>query len=371
MKICLTSIVKNEAKIIGRCLDSCKSIIDYVCITDTGSTDDTIKIISEWGKKNNIPVRIFTDPWKDFSYNRNLSLEHSSNSFPDSDYLLLIDADMVLVDNGLEKESMKADGYMIKQLTSMMEYSNIRLVSTKLKWLYQGVTHEFIHTEDNSGSNFERMDKIYIKDMGDGGSKENKYNRDKRLLVEALEDPNLSSILRDRYWFYLGQTYFETKNYREAIEFYTLRTEKGNKDSVGEYWYAKYQLGICYSLLNDFDNGSKKLLEAYNYNPKRYEPLVSLCDNLLKEPRPLFFVIDIYLQKIQELRERKIDDIFVNYSFMDEYYIDYMGMRTYYYVGRKEEGRKACERLINNQNAPEPIRNAAIKNIGYYLDNDS
>ena len=38
-------IVKNESKIITRFFDSVSHIIDSYCICDTGSTDDTVKII--------------------------------------------------------------------------------------------------------------------------------------------------------------------------------------------------------------------------------------------------------------------------------------------------------------------------------------
>ena len=39
IKICLTMIVKDEAKIIERCLSSVLDYIDYWIICDTGSTD--------------------------------------------------------------------------------------------------------------------------------------------------------------------------------------------------------------------------------------------------------------------------------------------------------------------------------------------
>ena len=39
--LCLCMIVKNEAKIITKCLDSISNYIDYWVISDTGSTDGT------------------------------------------------------------------------------------------------------------------------------------------------------------------------------------------------------------------------------------------------------------------------------------------------------------------------------------------
>ena len=49
-KICLNMIVKNESKIITRLLDSLLKIIDHYVIVDTGSTDNTIEVISNYFK---------------------------------------------------------------------------------------------------------------------------------------------------------------------------------------------------------------------------------------------------------------------------------------------------------------------------------
>ena len=43
-------IVKDESKVIKRCLDSVKPLIDYWVIVDTGSKDDTKKVIKREGE---------------------------------------------------------------------------------------------------------------------------------------------------------------------------------------------------------------------------------------------------------------------------------------------------------------------------------
>ena len=41
MKVCVYAICKNESKFLDRWLDSVLNEADYVCVLDTGSTDDT------------------------------------------------------------------------------------------------------------------------------------------------------------------------------------------------------------------------------------------------------------------------------------------------------------------------------------------
>ena len=94
-KIGLCMIVKNESKIIERCLNSVKPLIDYVCIIDTGSTDDTVDVINNWMKSNGVDGQVVFEPWKDFAYNRSFAMEKIREK-KYIEYVLLIDADEIL-----------------------------------------------------------------------------------------------------------------------------------------------------------------------------------------------------------------------------------------------------------------------------------
>ena len=88
-------IVKDEEKIIVRCLDSVKRLIDYVYIADTGSTDNTVAVILKWIETNNIKGRVVHHSWKDFASNRTRVLDEVRDLFG-IDYALTIDADEIL-----------------------------------------------------------------------------------------------------------------------------------------------------------------------------------------------------------------------------------------------------------------------------------
>ena len=71
--ICLNMIIKNEAPVIRRCLDSVKPFIDSWVIVDTGSSDDTQQIVRD--TMAGLPGELHERPWKNFGHNRNEALE--------------------------------------------------------------------------------------------------------------------------------------------------------------------------------------------------------------------------------------------------------------------------------------------------------
>lgn len=91
VSVCM--IVKNEANILKRCLDSLRGIYDELIIVDTGSNDDTKKIAAEYTDK------IFDFEWiDDFSAARNYSMQMAS-----SDYIYIADADEILDEENRQK----------------------------------------------------------------------------------------------------------------------------------------------------------------------------------------------------------------------------------------------------------------------------
>ena len=60
--VCLNMIVKNESQIITRCLDSVKDLIDYWVISDTGSTDGTQQLITDYFAQHGITGLLIAPP---------------------------------------------------------------------------------------------------------------------------------------------------------------------------------------------------------------------------------------------------------------------------------------------------------------------
>ena len=261
-KICLNMIVKNESKVILRLLNSVLLFVDSYCICDTGSTDNTIELIENFFKENNIPGRIVKEPFRDFGYNRTFALK-SCVGMPNSDYLLLLDADMVLRPNTKLcpknfRKTLTKDAYYIFQGTDAFYYKNVRILRNDLEYSYWGVTHEYVNT--TPGAQYQEIDKdlLFIDDIGDGGAKSDKFERDIRLLLKGLEEnPN-----NDRYTFYLANSYSNINENEKAIEYYKKRIEIGGWHQ--EVWFSYYSIGKCYRSMGDMTNALHYWMEDTN-----------------------------------------------------------------------------------------------------------
>ncbi len=86
MTISVCMIVKNEEKVLARCLDSLKTVADEIIIVDTGSTDLTKEVAARYTDK------IFDFEWiDDFSAARNFAFSKAT-----CDYIYSADADEML-----------------------------------------------------------------------------------------------------------------------------------------------------------------------------------------------------------------------------------------------------------------------------------
>ena len=246
--ICLSMIVKNESKIITRLFESIKNVFDTFCICDTGSTDDTPSIIKTWMKTHNKRGKIIHEPFKNFGYNRTYCIleaqRYISSGELKGDYFIFLDADMKLVvTSKFDKRLLNHhNAHSIIQKSHSLNYFNLRFVKTKSKVTCKGVTHEYYDVPEGDVSKIDDS-VIYIDDIGDGGAKGDKTQRDIRLLTEGISDGDTSNDLKGRYYFYRANTYFDSNQHELAIEDYKKRIEIGGW--VEEVWYSKYRIGLA------------------------------------------------------------------------------------------------------------------------------
>jgi glycosyltransferase involved in cell wall biosynthesis len=91
MSLCM--IVKDEEKVLRRCLDSVKGIVDEIIIVDTGSSDNTKEIAKE-----------YTDKLFNFKWNNNFSeARNYAASKAQGKWILVLDADEYVDPSNLQQ----------------------------------------------------------------------------------------------------------------------------------------------------------------------------------------------------------------------------------------------------------------------------
>jgi hypothetical protein len=220
--ICLNMIVKNEAPVIRRCLDSVRPIIDHWVIVDTGSADGTQDIIRDYLR--DLPGELHERPWRDFAHNRTEALELARGK---SDYTLIIDADDTLeIAPDTTLPALTADSYTIEIGDTATIYRRTQLVRSALPWRYEGVLHEYLTCEgaDSSG----HLSEIRMLRNHDGARRKDPetYRRDAAMLETALRTET-NPFLISRYRFYLAQSYRDCGENAKALENYLVRAELG------------------------------------------------------------------------------------------------------------------------------------------------
>ena len=268
--VCLVMIVRDEAKVIRRVLDSVKPHIDHWVICDTGSTDDTKELIKEIMK--DIPGELYESEWVDFGTNRTISLKMARGK---ADYFLIIDADCELQVNDPDwKNKLTADAYnlpLVKAENGATIWTT-RLVKATHNWRYEGVVHEYIVCDTLAkGSKAELTDRIRFLDHIDGGHHADLYSHIRKLIT-ALTTIKPTDKLKPRYTFYLAQSYYGVGEKETALYWYQQRA-KMDDGYTEEQWFAHIMVGeIMKDLGREFGEViDKSLMPAIAARPHRLE----------------------------------------------------------------------------------------------------
>ncbi|MCH9626758.1 MAG: hypothetical protein S4CHLAM2_03860 [Chlamydiales bacterium] len=364
-KLCLTMIVKNESRIIERCLNSVKDVIDYIVICDTGSTDNTVEIVEQFLQEHEIPGAVHRHEWRNFGYNRTLSVQAAQETLAkhqcelDQTYLLLLDADMLLVaDEQFTKNALQTDSYLVLQQSSSLAYYNTRLIRASLPWESRGVTHEYWACPSLVAQG--TLSTLMINDQGDGGCKEDKFTRDLELLTQGLEDEPHNP----RYMFYLAQTYKCLRNYNEAIHWYKSRIDRGGWRE--EVWYSKYMIAECYEELGYWNHALTCYLDAYDYHPTRAEPLWKIANHYRLSGESALACL--FAKQGKAIPYPKDDLLFISHPVYTYQFDEELAVAAYY-TPFKEEGMEAVNRLLLNREVPQSVKEWAHRTALYYVQN--
>jgi len=304
---------------------------------------------------------VYEDEWKNFGYNRTKSFQNAVEYCNilqwdlNTTYGLLLDADMILKPINFNRNELKLNGYKIIQKNNMIEYYNTRFVKLGYPWKCIGVTHEYWNGSETGTI---LSDKIYINDIGDGGAKNDKFERDIRLLTDGLiEEPN-----NVRYVFYLAQSYKDTGKIREAIKMYKKRISMGGW--VEEVWYSYYMISKLWLILKDEDKFECWANKAFKYRKERAEPIYDLTRYFRETGKNIkayyYYTIGI------NIPYPKNDMLFIENKIYEKYLFEYECSILHYYVYMNDKltGLKKSIEYLNKYNYNEY---SVYNNIDFYV----
>ena len=319
-------IVRNEADVVERCLESVRPLIDTWVVCDTGSTDGTPERVR--AALSDLPGELHDTPWVDFGHNRTslMDLAHGA-----ADYLLLLDADMTLRPRG-DLPELEADAYMLRE-TGGLDFGILRLVRGDRTWWFEGSTHEHIATDGHFDQRM--LDALLVEHHADGSARVDKLLRDVGLLKRDMRrDP-----ANPRPVFYLAQTYRDLGHRELAIDHYAKRVAFGGWDE--EVFYAQLQQG---ALLAEHDLAAAEpvLLGAWERRPTRAEPLYELA-------RAHRMNGDYNLAELYAARGLAVDypsDVLFVHRWVYEWALALEHALALAGLGRRAEARTELERLL-------------------------
>jgi tetratricopeptide (TPR) repeat protein len=351
-RIALNMIVKDEAHVIRRCLDSVRPLIDHWVIVDTGSSDGTQDLIREI--LADIPGSLYERPWKNFAHNRNEALQLAVGA---ADYLLFIDADDVLeCEPHLDRTALGADAYEVEIRYAELSYRRVCLVATRLDWRWEGVVHE--HLECGRAFGRALLEGVTMRIVGGGarsrGTQFEKFARDARALEDALrEEPG-----NTRNQFYLAQSYRDSNQPERALEAYERRATMGG--FAEEVFCSLLQSArLARRLGLDPSSVIDRYLRAHEARPTRAEALGELA-LFLRESGPRWSLAFLFAQRACEIPLPQ-DVLFVEHEWYTWRSLDEFAVAAYW-IGEHRRSLDACDRLLASAHLPEAQRERVLRN---------
>jgi glycosyltransferase involved in cell wall biosynthesis len=360
----LCMIVKNEAAIIIRCLESVRPLVDYVLIEDTGSTDGTQQLIRSYLDKANLPGEVFDEPWRDFAHNRSLALQLLRDK-AEVDYALIMDADdRLVIEDGFVprafKETMTADMYHVWIRLGSVRYHRPQICSNRREFRFRGVVHEFLQGPEG-GCSQATASGFHIAAGVEGARSQDpdKYRKDAENLETALRDET-DLFMRSRYTYYLAQSCRDSGQKEKALENYLKRAELGFWDE--EVFVSLYCAGKLQAELNrPYDEVIGSFLRATKTVPRRAEALHAAsryCRSVGKNREGAEFA-ERGLALPEPANGLLIEPWIYDYGLLDEFAVNA------YWAGEYAASLEACEKLLQEGKVPEAMRPRIIENAEF------
>jgi glycosyltransferase involved in cell wall biosynthesis len=380
-KIILTQIMKNESHVAKRMLDTIKSIIDGLVIIDTGSTDNSIEVVNQWGKDNGVETHVIPREFDNFENSRNFSMDKAREIFLGKKdghtyYGMWLDFDeQLVIDPSFKKDKVDKDLYMFNTFIGSMKYTRNEFFRLNKPFKWYGPVHEFIICEDQNITSG-LMDGLSVNVQMDGGSWKgnipDKYKKHAALLEDYIDNKN-----RDPRWvFYTAQSYHDSasipdnrteneERLRRALKYYRERISLLNGYEEERY-YSQYRVGTIMRVLEEpWSQVHQELLKAYAMDPLRGEAIKAIIDYYLQMGE--WHMAYLY-SKFGKMNFHNKNPYPTRLLFVDEQIYTWKFLEVHaaasFYTGRKDEARANYQELVDvTKRSPQSFSQDDINKI--------
>jgi len=278
MKIYIYSIAKNEEKFAKRFIDSCKGA-DKVIVCDTGSTDNTKKILQENGAE---VYDIQVSPFR-FDLARNMALSYCN----DADVVIALDLDEVLLDGWREKiEKNWTEGTTMLRSKMIFGWKDEKQTipsygvwSVKIhsphSHIWTDPIHEHLLLRGGIDEKTITIDEEIMRHYPDF-SKEERNTRIDMMIKWVKDEPN-----NTRASYSLGREYYNKGRYRDAYNelkrYLTISVAYTEKERFSRASSCNMIANSLIQLKADPNEIMTWFLRAVSENPSQREPWVNLA----------------------------------------------------------------------------------------------
>lgn len=225
----LCMIVRDEEKVLRRCLESVKNLVDEIVIVDTGSVDATKQIAFDYTEK------VYDFEWiNDFAAAKNAAIQKAT-----SKWILVLDADEYVDSSQMDRlvallketDHTKPVGFILTIFNytgsiregKMVESTALRLFSNHPDLYFERAIHEQI------AYRYGEFDQTYYRFpiFHTGYSLETRQEKDKSSRNLAIFEKLKETREFDEYDFFtLGNEYFAVGDLKKALYYYKRASTK-------------------------------------------------------------------------------------------------------------------------------------------------
>lgn len=281
MKISANIICKNESSCILDCLESVREL-DEIIVCDTGSTDNTLELISSFEHPN---LKIFEYKWDDhFADARNFCYSKSAG-----DWCIVIDSDETLDEGSYENlkkeieknKKAKTLKFQCASKGSLHSHWMVRAYKNckEVKWVRR-IHEHLIPVEDfkaeGCGIHYGYSEAHNLDP-----------NRSFRILwLEYLDSKLIGKEPEERTLYYLAREYFYKKDWKNSLKYFLERTRTmGFKPECSDAWLY---VAKCQWNLERWEEARESALKSILLNPNFKEAHLFIAERSFEKQKEVW-----------------------------------------------------------------------------------